>query len=160
MLRRATSSAISSALEVAAVITCEAEAGSAYPISSIGLPTILVSRAARPGCSSKATALRNAARSPSLMPAKSNTACAPPSAGEPALYGGLVQGRGGDPAERTFRHFVNAEGKQPRGGDAKPYRPIGLLLNQLQGACKTLGFARIGIERGVQKKKPDHREHE
>ena len=64
-----------------------------------------------------------------------------PSAGEPALYGGLVRGRGGDPAERTFRQFVNAEGKQPRGRDAKPYGPIGLLLNQLQGACKTLGFA-------------------
>src|SRR5262249_26703908 len=40
-------------------------------------------------------------------------------------------GRGGDPAERTFCQFVNAEGKQPRGRDAKPYGPIGLLLNQL-----------------------------
>src|SRR5262249_13461778 len=136
MLRRATSSAISSALEVAGVITCEAEAGSAYPISSIGLPTILVSRAARPGCSSKATALRNAARSPSLMPAKSNTACAPPSAGEPALYGGLVQGRGGDPAERTFRHFVNAEGKQPPGGGAQANRTIRFLFYQLQHPCQ------------------------
>src|SRR5215475_1171659 len=107
MLRSATSSAISSALEVAAVIACEAEAGSAYPMSSIGLPTILVSRAARPGCSSEATAFRSAARSSSLMLAQHHL-CSP-SAGEPALYGGLVQGRAGDPAKRGFRQFVNAE---------------------------------------------------
>jgi len=77
MVRSAAGSAISSALEVAVVIACEADAGSAYPISSIGLPTMLASRAAKPGCSSKATALRSAARSFSVMPAKSNTGCAP-----------------------------------------------------------------------------------
>ena len=63
-----------------------------------------------------------------------------PSAGEPALGGGSVRRRGGDPAERTFRHFVNSEGEQPRSGDAKPYGSMGLLLNQLQGACKTFRF--------------------
>src|SRR5262249_37902357 len=73
--------------------------------------------------------------------------------------GGWGQGRGGDPAERGFRHFVNSEGEKPRGGQAKPDGTMGLVLNKPQCSCKTFHFARIGIERGVQKKKPDHREH-
>ena len=41
-------------------------------MSSMGLPTILVRRAARPGCSSDRTAPRSAARSSGVMPVKSN----------------------------------------------------------------------------------------
>jgi len=54
---------------------------------------------------------------------RSSSAC------ERALGGGLVQGRGGDPAERGFRHFVNSEGEKPRGGQAKPDGTMGLVLN-------------------------------
>ena len=39
-------------------------------------------------------------------------------------------------------------------------RPMGLLLNKPQCACKPLRFARIGIERGIQKEKSDHRKHQ
>ena len=67
MVRSATLSATSRPLEVAAAIACEAGAGSACPISSIGLPTMLVRRAARPGCSSNWTARRSAARSSGVM---------------------------------------------------------------------------------------------
>jgi hypothetical protein len=59
-----------------------------------------------------------------------------------ALGGGLVQGRGVDPAERGFRHFVNPEGDEPRGGHAKPHGTMGLLLNKPQCSYKTFRFAR------------------
>ena len=77
MVRSATCNAASKALDVAALIACTAAAGSAEPMSSIGLPAMLPSRAARLGCSSAATALRSAVRSRSLMGRDSIKGCAP-----------------------------------------------------------------------------------
>ena len=67
MVSRATLSAAWSPLAVAAAIAWDALSGSALPISSIGRPTRLASRAASPGCSSEATARRSAAMSASIM---------------------------------------------------------------------------------------------
>src|SRR5262245_831750 len=67
MVRSAAASANSSALAVAVVIRRDADAGSAVPMSSIGLPSMLVRRAAKPGCSSNSTALCSAAKSASVM---------------------------------------------------------------------------------------------
>src|SRR5215469_2228071 len=124
-LRSATSSAISSALVVAAVIACEAEAGSAYPISSIGLPTIFVSPRGKPGMFERGNgapqrrqvALGHACRSEHRLHSSS------------ARKPGVVRRRGGDAAERRLRHAINPEGEQPRRGDAQQYRPMGLVLN-------------------------------
>ncbi len=63
----ATLRAASRPLAVAVAIAREAAAGSALPMSSIGLPTRLVRRAARPGCSSNRMAVRSAARSAVVM---------------------------------------------------------------------------------------------
>src|SRR5262249_46242746 len=107
--------------------------------SSIGLPTILVSRAARPGCSSKATALRNAARSPSLMPAKSNTACALHQPASPPFTAGLWGGGGGVRPDAPFSRFVMAEGKQPRG------RGQGIRTNRVVAEA-VIGAARVASD--------------
>jgi hypothetical protein len=68
MVRSAALRAISRHLEVTVATTCEAEAGSIWPRSSIGLPAIFARRAARLGCSSACTASRSAARSSAVMP--------------------------------------------------------------------------------------------
>jgi hypothetical protein len=62
-VRNATLRAASSPFVVADAIAFEANEGRAYPISSTGLPTRLVSRAARPGCSSDLIAFARASRS-------------------------------------------------------------------------------------------------
>src|SRR3984893_13346361 len=67
MGRSATLRAASRPLAVAVAITREAAAGSALLMRSIGLPTRLVRRAARPGCSSNRTAVRSAAKSSGVM---------------------------------------------------------------------------------------------
>src|ERR1700730_12453526 len=67
MVRSATLRAASRPLAVAFAIAREAAVGSASPMSSTGLPTRLVSRAARLGCSSDRTACRSAARSSGVM---------------------------------------------------------------------------------------------
>src|SRR5262245_19184737 len=67
MLRRATASGASRALVVAAVMACDAPAGSACRSRSIGLPTMLPRRAARPGCSSTRTAAPRSFRSSSVI---------------------------------------------------------------------------------------------
>src|SRR5215510_415187 len=67
MLRSATASAALSPLVVATAIACAAPAGSACRIRSIGLPTMLPRRAARPGCSSTSTAALSVSRSSSVM---------------------------------------------------------------------------------------------
>src|SRR5262245_58603623 len=135
MVRSATCNATSRALDVAALIACAAEARSAEPMSSIGLPAMWARRAARLGCSSAATAPRSAARSRSVMGRDSISGCAPcgisevlassfPLAGggsalgtEPGLGGGLANGRRGDASERAFCQFVNPELEQPRSGN-------------------------------------------
>ena len=66
-MRNATFSAASNPFEVEDAIALEANEGSAYPISSTGLPTRLVSRAARLGCSSDLTAFARASRSAGVM---------------------------------------------------------------------------------------------
>ena len=66
-VRNATFSAASSPFVVADAIAFEANEGRAYPISSTGLPTRLVSRAARLGCSSDLTAFARAWRSAGVM---------------------------------------------------------------------------------------------
>src|ERR1700722_2222352 len=63
----ATLRAASRPLAVAVAIARETAAGSALLMRSIGLPTRLVRRAARPGCSSNRTAVRSAARSSGVM---------------------------------------------------------------------------------------------
>ena len=70
MVLRATFCATSRPLDVAAATNSEATLGSACPISSMVWPTILVKRAARPGCSSDKTACRSAARSSELIAVK------------------------------------------------------------------------------------------
>jgi hypothetical protein len=67
IVRNATASAALSALVVAAATTFDAEAGSALPNSSMGLPAISPRRAAKPGCSSVATAERSAMLSSSFI---------------------------------------------------------------------------------------------
>src|SRR5258708_17160648 len=66
-VRNATFSAASRPLDVADAIAFEANEGSAYPISSTGLPIRFVSRAARLGCSSDLTAFVRATRSASVI---------------------------------------------------------------------------------------------
>src|SRR6202171_3605170 len=66
-VRNATFSAASSPFEVADAIAFEANEGSAYPISSTGLPIRFVSRAARLGCSRDLTAFVRASRSAIVM---------------------------------------------------------------------------------------------
>ena len=87
MVRSATRNATSKALDVATLIACAAPAGSAEPMSSIGLPIMLPRRAARLGCSSAATALRSAIKSRSVMAAGSITCCAPCGISEPPFNG-------------------------------------------------------------------------
>src|SRR5580692_11757619 len=67
IVHSATLRAASRTLAVAVAIARETAAGSALLIRSIGLPTRLVRRAARPGCSSNRTAVRSAARSSGVM---------------------------------------------------------------------------------------------
>jgi hypothetical protein len=70
IVRSATARAALSPFVVAAAIALAAPSGNAFVISSIGLPAMLLRRAAKPGCSSAKTALRNALMSSSVMPAR------------------------------------------------------------------------------------------
>src|SRR6202165_5734070 len=65
--RNATFSAASSPFVAADATAFEANEGRAYPISSTGLPTRLVSRAASLGCSSDLTAFARASRSAGVI---------------------------------------------------------------------------------------------
>ena len=67
ILSSATLRAASRLFVVAVAIACEAPAGRARPNSSTGIPTILVRRAAKLGCSSNLTALRSASVSSLLI---------------------------------------------------------------------------------------------
>src|ERR1700730_12658339 len=66
-VRNSTFSAASRPMDVADAIAFEANEGSAYPISSTGLPIRFVSRAARLGCSRDLTAFVRASRSAIVM---------------------------------------------------------------------------------------------
>ena len=73
IVRSAACSATSSAVVVAVAIACEAGAGRALPMSSIGLPASMVSRAARLGCSSDCAARRSSFRSSWVISDKVNS---------------------------------------------------------------------------------------